>query len=159
VHLSITDDFFRARLDELIDPRHPLAVLSTKLAWPAIESVLAAKLAHQNRPTRWAVIDDRFGAQTVEVGCGVSLAGRRRLPIRLMAGLLWVFQASPPRRGHSVHDRLDVDRIVLLCHKRSFSLALPQQGHCPTRAISSSLRSWRSVVIECSTCRCARLLL
>ena len=27
--------------------------------------------------------------------------------------------------------------LVLLCHKRSFALALPQQGHCPSRAISS----------------------
>ena len=27
--------------------------------------------------------------------------------------------------------------LVLLCHKRSFALALPQQGHCPRRAISS----------------------
>ncbi len=27
--------------------------------------------------------------------------------------------------------------LVLLCHKRSFALALPQQGHCPRRAINS----------------------
>jgi hypothetical protein len=26
--------------------------------------------------------------------------------------------------------------LILLCHKRSFALALPQQGHCPKRAIS-----------------------
>jgi putative transposase len=26
--------------------------------------------------------------------------------------------------------------LVLLCHKSSFALALPQQGHCPRRAIS-----------------------
>ena len=27
--------------------------------------------------------------------------------------------------------------LVLLCHKSSFALALPQQGHCPRRAISA----------------------
>ncbi len=26
--------------------------------------------------------------------------------------------------------------LVLLCHKSNFALALPQQGHCPSRAIS-----------------------
>jgi HTH-type transcriptional regulator / antitoxin HigA len=26
--------------------------------------------------------------------------------------------------------------LVLLCHKSSFSLDLPQQGHCPSRAIN-----------------------
>jgi hypothetical protein len=26
--------------------------------------------------------------------------------------------------------------LVLLCHKSSFALALPQQGHCPRRAIN-----------------------
>ena len=29
-----------------------------------------------------------------------------------------------------------LERLVLLCHKSSFALALPQQGHCPRRAIS-----------------------
>jgi type I restriction enzyme S subunit len=31
---------------------------------------------------------------------------------------------------------LVTESLVLLCHKRSFALALPQQGHCPRRAIS-----------------------
>lgn len=26
--------------------------------------------------------------------------------------------------------------LFLLCHKSSFALALPQHGHCPSRAIS-----------------------
>ena len=30
-----TDDFFRARLDAMIDLKHPLAVLSTRLQWAA----------------------------------------------------------------------------------------------------------------------------
>ena len=32
-----TDDFFRARLEQMIDLRHPLAVLATRLPWSAIE--------------------------------------------------------------------------------------------------------------------------
>ena len=27
--------------------------------------------------------------------------------------------------------------LILLCHKSSFALTLPQQGHCPRRAISA----------------------
>ena len=33
-----TTDFFRARLDAMIDLRHPLAVLATRMPWSQIES-------------------------------------------------------------------------------------------------------------------------
>ena len=33
-----TDDFFRARLDSMIDMRHPLAVLATRMPWGEIEA-------------------------------------------------------------------------------------------------------------------------
>ena len=85
-----TDDFFRARLDEMIDLRHPLAVLATKLPWPAIEAALATKFAHQDRPAKSAKLDGLFGAEVVEFGGGISRAGRPRLPVRLMAGLLYL---------------------------------------------------------------------
>jgi hypothetical protein len=32
-HMSITADFFRNRLDQMIDLRHPLAVLSNRMPW------------------------------------------------------------------------------------------------------------------------------
>jgi IS5 family transposase len=61
-----TDDFFRARLDQMIDLRHPLAVLSTRMPWADIESSLAPVFAHaiarareskarisSGRPWRW----------------------------------------------------------------------------------------------------------
>lgn len=86
----MTDDFFRARLDSMIDLRHPLAVLSTRLPWAVLESALAAKFAHQDRPARAAVRVGLFGADVVEFGGGVSRAGRPRLPIRLVAGLLYL---------------------------------------------------------------------
>jgi IS5 family transposase len=85
-----TDDFFRARLDSMIDLRHPLAVLSSRLPWPAIEAALAPKFAHQDRPPQAVAMDGLFGAGLVEFGGGVSRAGRPRLPIRLMAGLLYL---------------------------------------------------------------------
>ncbi len=85
-----TDDFFRARLDSMIDLRHPLAVLASQLLWSAIEAALAPKFAHQDRPGNAAVVDGLFGTETVEFGGGVSAAGRPRLPIRLMAGLLYL---------------------------------------------------------------------
>ena len=36
-----TPDFFRSRLDAMIDLRHPLAVLATKMSWASIETTLA----------------------------------------------------------------------------------------------------------------------
>ncbi|HRI93612.1 MAG TPA: IS5 family transposase, partial [Accumulibacter sp.] len=85
-----TDDFVRARLDTMIDLRHPLAMLAARLPWPDIEAALAPKFAHQDRPPQSAATDGLFGAETVEFGGGVSRAGRPRLPIRLMAGLLYL---------------------------------------------------------------------
>lgn len=86
----MTDDFFRARLDSMIDMRHPLVLLASRLPWPAIEAALAPKFAHQDRPAKAAAVEGLFGAETVEFGGGLSRAGRPRLPIRLMAGLLYL---------------------------------------------------------------------
>jgi len=88
-----TDDFFRARLDEMIDPRHSLVVLAKRLPWPAIEAALAPKFTHQDRAPKSDVVDGLFGAETVEFGGGISRAGRPRLPLRLLAGLLYLKNA------------------------------------------------------------------
>ena len=51
-----TDDFFRARLDTMIDMRHPLAVLATRMPWAAIEAALAPVLTHKTlteQQRRW----------------------------------------------------------------------------------------------------------
>ena len=47
-----TDDFFRAQLDLMIDMRHPLAMLATRMPWAAIESAFAPPLAHKVRDGR-----------------------------------------------------------------------------------------------------------
>ena len=85
-----TPDFFRARLDGMVDPSHPLAVLASRLTWERIEAALAPKFARRDRPTQDERADDLFGEREVERGGGVSNAGRPRLPIRLMASLLYL---------------------------------------------------------------------
>jgi (R,R)-butanediol dehydrogenase/meso-butanediol dehydrogenase/diacetyl reductase len=49
-----TPDFFRSRLDQMIDLRHPLAVLATRLPWASIEAAVAPKLARQAQPAKRA---------------------------------------------------------------------------------------------------------
>jgi IS5 family transposase len=85
-----TNDFFRSRLDQMIDLRHPLAVLATRLPWASIEAAVAPKLARQALPAKRVRGEDLVGAYDVEFGGGVSPAGRPRLPIRLMASLLYL---------------------------------------------------------------------
>jgi IS5 family transposase len=85
-----TPDFFRSRLDAMIDLKHPLAVLATRLPWGAIEAALAPKLARQALPSKRVQGRDLLGSFEVEFGGGVSPAGRPRLPVRLMASLLYL---------------------------------------------------------------------
>ena len=47
--MSITADFFRNRLDQMIDLRHPLAVWANRMPWQEIEASLAQRWAG-NRP-------------------------------------------------------------------------------------------------------------
>lgn len=64
------DDLFRARLSNLIDVRHPLAQLTQRMPWADLEAALSATLP----PTPLA-------------------GGRPALPVRLMAGLLYLKHA------------------------------------------------------------------
>ena len=88
-----TDDFFRARLDSMIDMRHPLAVLATRMPWAEIEASLAPVLAHKDRTGRVVQDADLFGPTTQLAGAGLSNAGRPRLPLRLMVALLYLKHA------------------------------------------------------------------
>jgi IS5 family transposase len=56
-----TDDFFRARLDSMIDMRHPLVVLATRMQWAQIEAPPAPLLAHKDRSGRLIQDADLFG--------------------------------------------------------------------------------------------------
>jgi IS5 family transposase len=88
-----TDDFFRARLEQMIDLRHPLAVLARRLPWTQIEAALAPAFARQRHPGKTIEVDDLFGTTREIAGGGTSAAGRPRLPIRLMASLLYLKHA------------------------------------------------------------------
>ena len=88
-----TDDFFRSRLDHMIDLRHPLAVLASRMPWQEIEASLAHRFARQAKAGKKIEDIDLFGATVVLNGAGVSNAGRPRLPLRLMASLLYLKHA------------------------------------------------------------------
>jgi IS5 family transposase len=88
-----TDDFFRNRLDQLIDLRHPLAVLANRMPWQEIEASLAHRLARQVRAGKKTEDLGLFGPTLSVAGAGVSNAGRPRLPTRLMVSLLYLKHA------------------------------------------------------------------
>ena len=88
-----TPDFFRARLDQMIDLRHPLAVLARRMPWDRIERELMPLLAHKNRPGVARQVFSLFGPSVQIAGSGISNAGRPRLPIRLMVALLYLKHA------------------------------------------------------------------
>lgn len=81
----------------MIDLRHPLAVLATRMPWAEIESALALCFARQDRQGRWIEGLDLFGPSLQVAGAGGSPAGWRRLPIRLLVGLLYLKDAFGER--------------------------------------------------------------
>ncbi len=89
-----TPDFFGASLDVMIDLRHPLAVVVTRSHGPGSgrrwHRALPAKTAKSVRSKAWICLARRCRKR-----------GRRRLPIRLMVGLLYVKHAF----GESVVQR------------------------------------------------------
>ena len=91
--MSDTADFFCGRIDQMIDLRHPLAVLGARMPWQEIEASLAHQFARQVRAGKRVEGMDLFGPSTRIVGTGVSRAGRPRLPMRLMISLLYLKHA------------------------------------------------------------------
>lgn len=88
-----TSDFFHSRIDAMINLSDPLAVLAKRLPWALIEATVAAKFERQNRAGQSLEGADLFGPTAVVVGGGVSTAGRPKLPIRLMASLVYLKNA------------------------------------------------------------------
>jgi transposase, IS5 family len=84
----MTDDFFRSRLEQMIEHSHPLAVLAQRLPWEKIEARLAPQFAHQARPLQQIEeAPDLLGAVVSFSGAKVSNAGRPRLSMRLMVAM------------------------------------------------------------------------
>ena len=60
--MSETADFFRVRLDQMIDLRHPLAVLANRIPWQQIEVSIAHRFATQARAGKRLADVDLFGS-------------------------------------------------------------------------------------------------
>ena len=89
-----TPDFFRARLDGMIDLKHPLAVLATRLPWAQLEADLAPTWQRRSRDGELGDGGELLaeGGGKLEAA-GVSYAGRPRLSIRLLCSLLYLKHA------------------------------------------------------------------
>jgi IS5 family transposase len=87
-----TDDFFRSRIDHMIDLRHPLAVLSSRMPWQEIEARVAQVFSRKGRAGVAMPDLDLFGEQ-VQRAAVASNAGRPRIPLRIMIALLYLKHA------------------------------------------------------------------
>ena len=87
-----TDDFFRSRIDHMIDLRHPLAVLASRMPWQEIEARVAQVFSRKGRAGMAMPDLDLFGEQVQRVA-GSSKAGRPRVPLRIMIALLYLKHA------------------------------------------------------------------
>ncbi|WP_231480588.1 IS5 family transposase [Thiomonas sp. FB-Cd] len=87
-----TDDFFRARIDHMIDLRHPLAVLASRMPWQEIEARVAQTFSRKGRAGVAMPDLDLFGEQ-VQRAAVPSNAGRPRVALRIMIALLYLKHA------------------------------------------------------------------
>jgi IS5 family transposase len=87
-----TEDFFRSRIDQMIDLRHPLAVLASRMPWQQIEASVAHLFMRKARADVAMPDLDLFGEKAVRAGSR-SNAGRPRVPLRIMIALLYLKHA------------------------------------------------------------------
>jgi IS5 family transposase len=87
-----TEDFFRARLDHMIELRHPLCVLSSRMPWQQIEACVSHLFMRKARVSVAMPDLDLFGEAPVVTG-RASNAGRPRVPLRVMIALLYLKHA------------------------------------------------------------------
>ena len=91
--MSFEADFFRSRLDQMIDLRSPLAILASRMPWQEIEASLAHHFKRQIKAGKKIETVGLFGPEVKVVGAGSSNAGRPRLSIRIMVSLLYLKHA------------------------------------------------------------------
>lgn len=87
-----TDDFFRSRIDQMIDLRHPLAVLSSRMPWQEIEARVAHLLVRKAHAGQAMTDLDLFGEKP-QRQAAASKAGRPRVALRIMVSLLYLKHA------------------------------------------------------------------
>lgn len=88
-----TDDFSRSRLGQMIDWRHPLAILASGMPWSQLEAALSPSFGRKSMERIVMDHDDLFGSTLEIAGGGASPAGCPRRPIRLMSALPYLKQA------------------------------------------------------------------
>jgi len=89
---SATEDFFRSRIDHMIDLHHPLAVLASRMPWQQIEASVSHLLSRKGRAGEPMPDLDLFGEQ-LQRAAAPSNAGRPRVPLRVMISLLYLKHA------------------------------------------------------------------
>ncbi|MDZ4280616.1 MAG: IS5 family transposase [Hydrogenophaga sp.] len=89
---AATDDFFRARLDHMIDLRHSLAVLASRMPWQQIEASVAHLFSRKAHAGQAMPDLDLFGEAPTPLA-RQSNAGRPRVPLRTMIALLYLKHA------------------------------------------------------------------
>jgi IS5 family transposase len=109
-----TDDFFRARLDQMIDLHHPMEVLATRMPWADIEASPTPVFAHRDRKGRAVEGANQFGPTIAVTGARVSNAGRPRIPMRLMVALLYLKYAFNESDGSLVEPPRLLRRLLRL---------------------------------------------
>jgi IS5 family transposase len=87
-----TEDFFRLRLDHMIDLRHALAVLASRMPWQEIEASVAHLFSRKVRTDKTLPGIDLFGEQSHKLAVP-SNAGRPRVALRTMIALLYLKHA------------------------------------------------------------------
>ena len=88
-----TEDFFRGRLDQMIDLRKPLPRLSSRMPWQEIEASIAQLFVRKVRAGKEIEHLGLFGNASTLEGGGLSKAGRPRLALRLIVSLLYLKHA------------------------------------------------------------------
>ena len=86
------EDFFRARLDHMIDLRHSLAVLASRMPWQQIEASVAHLFSSKAHACVAMPDLDLFGEAPAPLA-RKSNAGRPRVPLRTMIALLYLKHA------------------------------------------------------------------
>lgn len=82
-------DFFRSGLDQMIDVRHPLAILASGMPWQELEASVASVLANRVRSGKKIEGSDLFGPVGGIANPGSS-GGRPRISLRGMISLLYL---------------------------------------------------------------------
>ena len=84
----MSDDFFRNRLDEMIDLKHPLAVLAARLPWDKMKAAIEPNFAYTPRPVKVGYEEQDLLGEVCQISGGeVSQAGRPLRTLRLMMAL------------------------------------------------------------------------